>query len=151
MNKDISKQLVVTENVRTAEWKTYHLDSATLQKELDITYPCVLKPLSCGSSVGITVLDNSSDLQDAIEAAKVYESEILIERKIVGREFSVGILGDKVLPPIEIISQNGFYGYTNEYQTGGATEICPADITKKLEDVLGNLLISAVLRVKFKF
>lgn len=80
MNKDISKQLMVTENVRTAEWKTYHMDSTTLQNEIDVTYPCVLKPLSCGSSVGVSVLDNSSDLQDAIEAARVYEFEILIEK-----------------------------------------------------------------------
>ncbi|MFR5618720.1 MAG: hypothetical protein ACLTJ5_07735 [Clostridium sp.] len=74
-----------------------------------------MKPLNCSSSIGVIILENIHDLQDAINAAKAYESDVLIEKKIIGREFSVGILGEKELPPIEIIPRNGFYdsGKTN--------------------------------------
>ncbi len=138
MNKDVSKKLMAAAGVKTAEWKTYHLGSDELKNGLDIDCPCVLKPLSCGSSVGVTILDNIRDLQKAIESARIYESDILVERKITGREFSVGILGDMVLPPIEIIPQKGFYDYANKYQSGGAIEICPADISKELENRLAE-------------
>ena len=133
MNKDISKKLMLTAGVKTANWQTYDLNSLALQNDLDIAYPCVFKPLSCGSSIGVTILENIHDLQDAIDAAKIYESDVLIEEKIIGREFSVGILGKKELPPIEIIPHNGFYDYANKYQAGSTMEICPANITKTLE------------------
>jgi D-ala D-ala ligase N-terminal domain protein len=151
MNKDISKKLMLTAGVKTADWKTYNLNSLELHNELNITYPSVLKPLNCGSSIGVTILENIHDLQDAINAAKAYESDVLIEKKIIGREFSVGILGEKELPPIEIIPRNGFYDYTNKYQTGGTTEICPANITKELERKLIDTakIVHQILKLGF--
>ena len=77
-NKDISKKLMLTAGVKTADWKTYNLNSLELHNELNITYPAVLKPLNCGSSIGVTILENIQDLQDAINAAKAYESDVLI-------------------------------------------------------------------------
>lgn len=136
MNKDISKKLMVAAGINTAPWKTYSLKNTDLSQFDEVTYPCVVKPLSCGSSVGVSILENSADLNKAIQAAKVYESEILIEKKIVGREFSVGILEEQALPAIEIIPKTGFYDYKNKYQTGCTTEVCPADTTKELEQAL---------------
>ena len=56
---------------------------------------------------------------------KYYFRWAVIEKKIVGREFTVGILRGEVLPPVEIIPESGFYDYQNKYQ-GTTKEICPA-------------------------
>ena len=133
MNKDISKRLIVAAGIHTAPWKTYSLNGSTLEDFADVTYPCVVKPLSCGSSIGVSILENPAQLSDAMDFAKTYESDILIEKKITGREFSVGILNGSALPSIEIIPKQGFYDYKNKYQADCTTEVCPAKIPESLE------------------
>lgn len=133
MNKDISKKIMVTAGVATAPWKTYSLKNLSSDDFKDISYPCVVKPLSCGSSIGVSILDTKEQLSNALEFAKVYESDILIEEKIDGREFSVGILNGSALPAIEIIPKQGFYDYKNKYQSNCTTEVCPANIPESLE------------------
>lgn len=136
MNKDISKKLMVAAGINTAPWNTYSIQDSDLTKFNDVSYPCVVKPLSCGSSIGVSILDNAVELDAALKAAKVYESEVLIEQKIKGREFSVGILNGSALPAIEIIPKQGFYDYKNKYQSGCTTEVCPAQISSELEQKL---------------
>ncbi|MBE6641999.1 MAG: D-alanine--D-alanine ligase [Ruminococcaceae bacterium] len=132
MNKEISKKLFRFAGVPTADWICVTCDdTAAREKILDsVGLPCVIKPLSCGSSVGVSIVDTEAELDKALELAHVYESKILAEKKIVGREFSVGYLGGTVLPPIEIIPKAGFYDYKNKYLPGMTEEICPADLTE---------------------
>ena len=133
MNKDISKKLMLAAGINTAPWKTYSLNDLAPDDLDDIAYPCVVKPLSCGSSIGVSILDNKEQLSQALDFAKTYESDILIEEKISGREFSVGILDGAALPSIEIIPKQGFYDYKNKYQADCTTEVCPAEIPESLE------------------
>ncbi|MEG1753391.1 MAG: D-alanine--D-alanine ligase, partial [Christensenella sp.] len=67
-------------------------------------------------------------MTQSVQNAFRYESEVLVEEFIAGREFSVGVLGDMALPPIEIIPRDGFYDYAHKYQAGFTEEVCPADI-----------------------
>ena len=60
-----------------------------------------------------------------------YETEVLVEEYIKGREFSVGIIDGKAFPIIEIIPKTGFYDYVNKYQSGRTEEICPAELDKE--------------------
>lgn len=92
-------------------------------------FPCVVKPCSGGSSVATTIVERESDLQAALDEVFLWEDEALIEAFIPGREFSVGVLGDKALPVIEICPKGGFYDYENKYQAGLADEICPAELS----------------------
>ncbi len=94
-----------------------------------IGMPCVIKPTNCGSSVGISIVENELGLCEALAEGFKYSSKILIEEFIEGREFSVGILGQEVLPVIEIISEDGFYDYYKKYQCEKVREICPAELT----------------------
>lgn len=142
MNKDISKKLMIAAGIQTAPWNTYSLKETDIETFTDVTYPCVVKPLSCGSSVGVSILENSDELKDALEAAKVYESDILIEEKISGREFSVGILNGTALPSIEIIPKSGFYDYKNKYQADCTTEVCPAQVSPELEQKLRTAAVT---------
>ena len=131
MDKEISKQLFRSAGVPTADWILLRADSENAKNSIlaSIGLPCVIKPLSCGSSVGVSIVETEGALDAALTAAFAYGPRILAEKKIVGRELSVGYLGGQVLPPIEIIPLTGFYDYKNKYQPGMTEEICPAALT----------------------
>ncbi len=134
MDKDISKKAAKLEGIPTPNWKLYSLDEYTVDQIVtETSFPCVVKPLSCGSSVGITIPKSNEELMQSLQIAQKYEQHILIEDMIEGREFSCGVLGGKALPIIEIIPKQGFYDYKNKYQKGFACEVCPADIDKNIE------------------
>lgn len=94
-----------------------------------LPFPCAVKPNSGGSSIGVSIVTERSDLAPALELAFSMEPVILAEQYIKGRELSCGILGDRVLPPIEIIPKHGFYDYQNKYQPGSTEEIVPARLS----------------------
>jgi D-alanine-D-alanine ligase len=151
MDKDISKKLMVTNQIKTPDWKIYNIKQPDTCDFTDVTYPCVVKPCSCGSSVGVTIVETPSELQQALEYARVYEEVILIENRIVGREFSVGIFNGTALPVIEIIPKTGFYDYKHKYQSGITEEVCPArinnEVTQKIQ--AAALSVHKALRLGF--
>jgi len=137
MDKDVSKQLMVKNNILTPPWILVHTDSERLFDGIEtVGFPCVIKPCGCGSSVGVTMARSAEDLKPALESVKKYDHYALIEKMIEGRELSVGILGSQALPAIEIIPNEGFYDYKNKYQPGLTKEICPAGIPGETMDHL---------------
>ncbi len=137
MDKDLSKKIAQHEGVRTPDWKIYSLSETTIEQiEKETAVPCVVKPLSCGSSVGISIPENKDELIQSLHLAKKYENNILIETMIKGREFSCGVLELRALPVIEIVPKEGFYDYKNKYQKGLTNEICPADIEPGIERII---------------
>lgn len=94
----------------------------------EVGLPMVVKPACGGSSVGVSIVRTKDELLPAIELSLSYEPKAVAEQYIKGREFSVGVLGGRALPPIEIRPKTGFYDYKNKYQSGCTEEICPADI-----------------------
>ena len=128
MNKYISKQLMFANGITNAEYIVLKNGECVYP---DFGTPCVIKPSSGGSSVGVTIVTNKSEYEKAVELAFKYENEVIVEKYIKGREFSVGVLGDTVLPPIEIIPKEGFYDYANKYQPGATIEICPAELSEE--------------------
>lgn len=143
MDKNISKIIFRAENIPTADW--IYTDTKNTGKDiLKLGFPCVLKPCSCGSSVGVSMINNISELQGALIDAEKFDEKIIIERKIDGREFSVGILNDKALPPVEIRPKGkGFYDFTKKYQSGCTEEICPAPLSKEQNERLCGLALKA--------
>ena len=137
MDKDISKKMFVGAGVRTPEWLYFTAKDGDIAKiEEVIGYPCVVKPCSCGSSVGISIVDDRAGLEAALAEAERYEDNILVEKKIEGRELTVGMLDGEVLPSVEIIPTEGFYDYKNKYQAGKTVEICPAPISDEIKAAL---------------
>ena len=82
--------------------------------------------------------ENRAELVAAMEAASRYETTLMAERRILGREMTVSVLGGEVLPAVEIIPLSGFYDYENKYQAGQTTELCPAPLTKAQADALAE-------------
>ncbi len=89
--------------------------------------PMVLKPVRQGSSVGLQFVEHESEWKNALTEALKYDSQVLMEEKICGRETTVGILAGKALPIVEVRPKSGNFDYKNKY-TAGATEVfCPAE------------------------
>ena len=132
MDKDLAKRMLVDAGVPTPDWELIDLTkSVPCAPYARIGYPCVVKPCSGGSSVGVTMVDDEKQFAQAMQAAAKYERYVLVEKRIAGRELTIGILAGEVLPAIEIIPKEGFYDYTNKYQGGKTEEICPAQISEQ--------------------
>lgn len=137
MDKPMAKLLMRDSGIPTPDWRLY-----TRGEPMEaFSFPCVVKPCGCGSSVGVTMVDGEEQWEQALDSAFSYEDRILAEVKITGREFSVGILGERSLPAIEIIPKTGFYDYENKYQAGMTQEICPARLTDKEEEAMGRMAL----------
>lgn len=141
MDKNLSKTIFRAAGVPTADWVYCTADEA---ENKAISFPCVIKPCSCGSSVGVTMVDTAEEMSAALAAAKKYEDTIIIEEKLFGREFSIGVLADRTLPAIEIRPKGeGFYDFTKKYVAGLTEEICPAPLTEAQAARLSELALRA--------
>lgn len=140
MNKGLTKSVFVQNKINTPAGEIFK--SIEEAKSWSI-FPCVVKPCSGGSSVGIAKAENEEEYILAVKDAFRYENEIVVEQFVKGREFSVGILGGKALPPIEIIPKSGFYDYAAKYQAGATDEICPADIDEQTDKKLRDSAVAA--------
>jgi len=130
MDKDIAKKLLRSADILTPDWQRIDTHAPLAVNDLIATVglPAVVKPCSCGSSVGVFLVDTVEDLETAISAAAKYERHVMVERRIIGRELTCAYFDGKVLPPVEIIPKSGFYDYKNKYQANATEEICPAPI-----------------------
>lgn len=102
-------------------------------------FPVIVKPSREGSSYGLEVVQNEAELKKAVENASAFDSEVLIEKHIAGREITVGILGETALPPVEIRPKSGLYDFYSKYTTGATQYLVPAPIetslTTKIQDI----------------
>lgn len=131
MDKNITKQMFKGLGIPTPPSITVKKgDSFELPEE--IGFPCMVKTCCGGSSVGVYRVNDVFGLDKALKQAFAYEDQVLIERCIVGREFSIAVVEGKALPVIEIAPLQGFYDYKNKYQAGSTVETCPADIPQNL-------------------
>ena len=133
MDKAITKTVMERAGVRTAPWRDVVYtegDIPRLVEELEV--PCAVKVVNGGSSLGLALPDTKEELEAALHEMLHYGSHIIVEKKIFGRELTVGVLGDTYLPAVEIIPQNdsAYFDYAAKYQAGGSLEVCPADITE---------------------
>jgi D-alanine-D-alanine ligase len=135
-----SKEKFREQGVRTPYWQVIKVGQRPT-----IPIPIVIKPPRQGSTVGVFIIKNDREIDSGIAEAAKYDQELLVEKFVLGRELTVGILGDQALPILEIIPKGGFYNFTNKYpflnpQAGGAAEhVCPAKIdpekTKEIQDL----------------
>jgi D-alanine-D-alanine ligase len=138
-DKILSKEKFREHNVVTPEWEVVEVG-----KRPTISIPLVVKPARQGSTVGVVIVKNASELDSAMTEAGKYDRKLLIEKFVPGRELTIGVLGDQALPILEIIPKGGFYDFNNKYPFlnpqggGGAEHVCPAKIdpnkTKQIQE-----------------
>lgn len=144
MDKIKSKIMYMTGNIPTAKFKQLQagqdLDYAALVEEFGI--PCVVKPATEGSALGVEIVTSADDLGAAIERVFAIDKLALIEQFVEGIETTAAVLGNDdpcALPVIKIVPKKGeFYDFESKYAPGGSDHICPApieeDITKKIQE-----------------
>lgn len=115
--------------VTTPEWEVIQAGQCPT-----LSLPLVIKPPRQGSTVGVVIVKTERELESAQSEAAKYDRELLVEEYIPGRELTVGVLGEQVLPVLEIIPKGGFYDFNTKYpflnpQAGASAEhVCPAKI-----------------------
>lgn len=139
MNKGFTKSVLVQKKISTPEGEIFrpeHMENG----EIDSWsyFPCVVKPCSGGSSVGVSIVEKKADFLKAMKEAFLWEDEVLVEHYVKGREFSIGLIEGKALPIIEIIPESGFYDYVNKYQAGKTKDVCPAELDEATTLMLQN-------------
>jgi D-alanine-D-alanine ligase len=113
----------------------------------DLPLPYVVKVPCQGSSVGVYLVKEKSERDAALEKAFTLADTILVEAFVSGRELTVGVLGENVLPIIEIRPRGGFYSYENKYtwtNRGGAAEHeCPARLSRREKSLVESAALAA--------
>ena len=123
-DKVLTKQRCVETGVPTAKFVV--VDAATTPWPRGWQPPVVVKPVRQGSSVGLQFVDRVADWAEALREALRYDTQLLVEEKIEGRETTVGILDGVALPVVEVRPKEGTYDYRNKYTAGNTEYFCPA-------------------------
>jgi len=135
-DKVLTKQCCLAKGVPTAKFLVASSPETPWPKGWQP--PLVVKPVRQGSSVGLQFVEHVEDWQRALAEALKFDSEVLVEEKIIGRETTVAILDDKPLPVVEVRPKVGGYDYRNKYTTGRTEYFCPADFdtatTKRIQE-----------------
>ncbi len=124
-DKVLTKQRCVAAGVPTAKFLV--VESAKTPWPLGWQPPVVVKPVRQGSSVGLQFVERVADWPGALAEALRYDSQVLVEERINGREATVGILDGEALPVVEVCPKSGAYDYHNKYTAGCTEYFCPAD------------------------
>ena len=163
MDKDISRRLVCDTNIKSAPYLLCprgisNLDIFCDEITATLKWPLFVKPCSMGSSVGISRVNNKKELQRAILDARHFDTEVIIEESIVGREIELAVLEDinnplspKVSLPGEIVvnHSDGFYSYAAKYVDSDATAlVVPAQLNSNLTEKLQQIARDIFVRLK---
>ena len=135
MDKGLSKRLFLANHIPTP--KGIAMDKETCRwefAETGLTLPCVVKPCCGGSSIGVSIVRDEKEYQQALKEAFRFEEKVILESYVKGREFSVGVMDFQALPVIEIAPLEGFYDYKNKYAAGSAVETCPAALPPSIAE-----------------
>lgn len=138
MDKEIMKRLLRDAGLPIGRFATFHahetIDFDMVKEELGM--PLFVKPANLGSSVGINKAHNVGELKKACEEAFRYDSKILIEEFIEGREIECAVIGNedpKASLPGEIVVHDEFYSYDTKYVSeDGASLAIPADLPEEV-------------------
>ena len=158
MDKHLSKVVMRAAGVATANWfmaPRDGMDAHEVGRHLD--WPVIVKPSKQGSTVGLSIVRTPEELQPAIDEAFRFDDEVMVEKFVPGQELTVGILGDQVLPTIEIKPVKELYDYECKYTPGMAEEFV-ADLSPEIQSTLADqarrafaaLKLSGYARIDFR-
>ncbi|NLX18888.1 MAG: D-alanine--D-alanine ligase [Desulfobulbus sp.] len=157
MDKNLAKILYRLNGLPVAPW--IMLEPGDLDDPgriiAGVGFPCVVKPVRQGSSVGMSIVRDAEKLPAALQLALRHDNEVMVEKYIKGRELTVGVLGTtdvQALPLVEIIpsAQYEFFDYEAKYKPGASEEICPADVSDLVRQKAQDYAVRAhqVLRLR---
>lgn len=111
------------------------------QNNINLSKPLVIKPASEGSSVGVYIIHEDSDIPALKDIAKY--GEMIVQEYIEGEEITCAVIDEKPLGVIQISTIDKFYNYKNKYTSGQSTYLCPADIPEDVYEYVQNASLKA--------
>jgi D-alanine-D-alanine ligase len=136
MDKEASKKVFLYHNIPVPPFKVIRRSAFSVQRKTlnpglltpDFNLPWVVKPVSEGSSVGVNIVRDEVDFEQALETAFLYGLKAIVEKYIDGKEVHIGILNNRVLGGVEVRPSLEFYSYEAKYITGQTEYILPPEI-----------------------
>lgn len=108
-----------------------------------LSFPVVVKPVSNGSSIGLSIVQNKRRINKAIELAFSYDERVIIEEYVRGREITVGIVDNSPLPIVEVVPKKYFYDFDAKYKPGLTDYLVPANFSKKITKKIQSVALCA--------
>lgn len=152
LDKIASKEVFIKNNIPVPRYVVFEKRRYSSNDAEVIGYPLVVKPQFEGSSIGLSIVKKRQSLKEALSKAFQYGDRVILEEYIHGRELTVGILDNKALPVIEIVTRNNVYDYEAKYKNTDTQYLVPAPIIKSSYDNaarLGTMAHSALGCVSF--
>lgn len=142
-DKALAKEILTAAEVPTPPWTVLAADALRdlgaggilhlIVERLGL--PLVVKPSRGGSALGVRFVDREHDLAGALMGAMSFAPEVVVERRITGREVAVGLLGDETLPLVEIAPKGRMFDYAARYTAGATEYFVPARLSDEEADV----------------
>ena len=147
MNKEYTKKVMSTAGLPLISSVYLLLDEDPVEKVKELSYPLMIKPVSEGSSFGMNKVSNEEELIKAVEEARKYNSEILIEEYLVGVAATVGVLEKDGKPfateILELRPKNEWYDYEAKYTKGMTEFILPAELSAEMTETVKKHAVKA--------
>ena len=122
MDKWAARQALARQGIRVADGvlvRSSDPAGTVLRQAAPLGWPLIVKPRHGGSSVGVSLVRSAEGMAAALASAERTESEAVVERYVPGREITMGILGERVLAPLELVVRREFYDYEAKYSDPG--------------------------------
>ncbi len=132
MSKVLGKRLASASGVPCPPDAVYEGAGIAGAKPPSFGFPLVVKPDREGSTVGVTIVRGPSEWEEALATAARYDSRVLAEGYVPGREITVAVLNGRVLPAIEIVPKSGFYDYRSKYTAGETEYVIPVPMERDI-------------------
>tara|TARA_S200000501_G_C20820526_1_gene742618 strand:- start:496 stop:1407 length:912 start_codon:yes stop_codon:yes gene_type:complete len=135
IDKNLTKSIALDNSLNTPKWVMSKNSEYKNQINdiINLGFPLVVKPANEGSTMGISIVNSVDEITEAFELAAQFSSEIMFEEYIPGRELTVGILGNRFLPVLEIVPNHSLYDYKCKYTEGMSEYHCPAKLDERLQ------------------
>ncbi|MDX1795446.1 MAG: D-alanine--D-alanine ligase [Hydrogenovibrio sp.] len=143
MDKLRTKWLWRGAGLPTPEFMVVSKESPFEPSTFDMTFPVIVKPCHEGSSIGMRKVNHLDELAEALAYAQEFDSEILVEQWITGREYTCAILEHDALPMIELKTSHDFYDFNAKYQANDTQYICPCGLPESQEKTIQNIVLEA--------
>jgi D-alanine-D-alanine ligase len=143
MHKEKSKTIFRDAGIPVADSKLVELEIAASSHPMSIPY--VIKPVDEGSSVGVHIVDHTSNgpASMILNERDIFGTHAMVEKFIPGRELTCAVIGEVALGVIDILPIHGFYDYESKYEQGGSKHVLPADVPNDVYRKVQQLSIRA--------
>ncbi len=151
MDKAFCKSFFEKHNLPTAKFQIFNsLEQSIDTFTLELSFPVVVKPSRDGSSMGVSIVHDVSELAGAVSEANKFDNYVLIEKFVEGKEVTVPVFMGKVLSSVQIVPKIDFYNYENKYQAGKTDYLLPANVEKRTLTKINEITIEAckLLRIR---